>query len=607
MPNPIASGLKTIIDLSDGMQLTTYLECNLSKIQIYDTNAPAADAYTPDWSNTPLIITPQFFVGSSAEDLASGNITGLVWSYKRTGDTEETRVVSGSDSMAIDPSTGALTVSANKMSALTVYKQITFIVSAYYRDPNTRMETLIKSDVSFSLVTTGSNAASLKLSGDQAIRYAMDNGAAMYTPAVATLEASFANIEQSTLRWSYIGEEETAIDNDGRSTLTVSPASAMFINGVAKIKCAGTDVAGGIHYDTFSVHIISEAPSIFLTNENLSFAADSEGIVVNSAVERCNIVAYMGTNKVTPVVGSISYDPSLPAGLSVSQTGVEDSEVQMMITVAPNSTLSGDSGSIVLHITSPVETDLNITWNKVKNGSIGENAIVFSLYCPDGLVFINKTGEKTIRAQAYDGSVPITSATYSWYKYDPSQTGGWSAALTTQANAYVVDGSTLTVYADEVPSEATYKCEMLYRNNTYTDVITLTDKTDNYQVVIDSTKGDVFKNAIGDTCLICHLWQNGEMIDAVKTTTISDVPPASGDYFYFLDRANKTVVLEKRVNDVWTRVQAGSDDDYVYTYHWSKRNKDGEADGTFSRTGKVIYINSDDVDNKSVFVCTVSI
>lgn len=68
---------------------------------------------------------------------------------------------------------------------------------------------------------------------------------------------------------------------------------------------------------------------------------------------------------------------------------------------------------------------------------------------------------------------------------------------------------------------------MTYSSKTYTDVITLIDKTDNYQADIDSTAGDVLKNGIGSTCLICRLWQNGTEVDPLKSTTYSTAAPSS--------------------------------------------------------------------------------
>lgn len=53
----IATGSKTIIDMSDGKSLSVYLTSSQPKTQIRDVNT---STYTPDWSTTSgkLTITP---------------------------------------------------------------------------------------------------------------------------------------------------------------------------------------------------------------------------------------------------------------------------------------------------------------------------------------------------------------------------------------------------------------------------------------------------------------------------------------------------------------------------------------------------------------------
>lgn len=46
----IATGSKTIIDLSDGKSLSLHLGSNQPRTQIFDVNA---SIYAPDWASTP--------------------------------------------------------------------------------------------------------------------------------------------------------------------------------------------------------------------------------------------------------------------------------------------------------------------------------------------------------------------------------------------------------------------------------------------------------------------------------------------------------------------------------------------------------------------------
>ncbi len=117
-------------------------------------------------------------------------------------------------------------------------------------------------------------------------------------------------------------------------------------------------------------------------------------------------------------------------------------------------------------VTSPVNTTLKITWTKVNTGATGaagQNAVVFSLYAPNGTVFVNGEGSLTIQTAAYSGSTPITSgAAYVWAKY---ASGAWTT-VSGQT------GSSLTVSGSSVAGTASYRCTMTYGGKTYQDIIT---------------------------------------------------------------------------------------------------------------------------------------
>ena len=67
-----------------------------------------------------------------------------------------------------------------------------------------------------------------------------------------------------------------------------------------------------------------------------------------------------------------------------------------------------------------------------------QTAIVFSLYAPQGTVFMNGSGTLLLQTSAYDGSSPITSgATYEWAKYSG---GSWQTISGETASSLSVDG-----------------------------------------------------------------------------------------------------------------------------------------------------------------------
>jgi len=120
----------------------------------------------------------------------------------------------------------------------------------------------------------------------------------------------------------------------------------------------------------------------------------------------------------------------------------------------------------------------------------------------------------------------------------------------------------------------------------------------------------VFKNTVGSTCLICRLWQNGAEVDPLKCTVYSKNAPASpktGDFYYQIQTDGAAVKLMRYSGSAWVDVTTNATYKHEKTYTWYRRDKDGNPldSGAAFATGKVIYVDGDDVDNKTVFVCEV--
>lgn len=555
----IATGSKTIIDLSDGKSLSAYLGSNQPRVQINDVNA---GTFTPDWTTSAgkLIITPVVYANQTAISLADANLS-ITWKRK-TGSGSESALESGET-----VSGNILTVTANKLTTATG-NVLTYIAYVTYTDPETTLPINAMAQIDYALVTTGEHAKTAWISGEQVFKYDADGNV---TPTQITLTANLQNVSMS--KWQYKNasgvwtDYPTTSDNASISgtTLIVKPTHAIFTDASASIRILTTDDNVS---DTTSLYKVSDgtdgsagsagkdASVVFLTNENMTFAGNASG-QVSATSKQCNVVAYSGTTKVTPTVGDIS---GAPTGMTVTKGSTTNNEIPLTITISANATLGGSGqqqGTLSIPVTSPVATTLKIEWSKVNTGATGQNgqsAVIFALYAPDGEVFVNQQGTLTIETQAYVGSTEITSgATYAWAVY---ASGKWTT-LTGET------GSSLTVDGSSVNGIATYRCEMTYSGQTYTDVITLTDKTDNYQATIESTGGDVFKNTVGTSTLTCRLFQNGSEVDT---------------------------------------------DGSEHTYKWYRMDKDGNAldGGAAFATGKSIEIDGDDVDVKTTFICEVS-
>ena len=560
----IATGQISIVDLSDGKSLSCYITSNLPKTQILDPNP--GGTVNPDWSGTPkLILTPVVFANQTALAL---NAAGLSITWKRKeGAGAEAALATGE---AV--SGGVLTVSANKLTGVTS-GLLTYLCYVTYTDPETGIPVNVVADITFSQIKTALNAKTAWISGEQIFKY---DASSAVTPAQITLTANVTNATIS--KWQYKNASDvwtdypTTADNASITggTLNVKPTHAVFVGDCATLRVLTSE--DGVT-DVITIYKVRDgaagasgsagasAPMAFLTNENITFAGNVSGQVA-AVTKTCNVVAYRGTSKVTPTVGTIT---GAPTGMTVTKGSAANNEIPISIAIAANATLGGtgaQQGTLSVPITAPVSTTLLIHWSKVNTGATGaagapgaagENAIVFSLYAPDGSVFLNQTGTLTIQTSAFDGTTAITSgATYVWKKYT---SGAWQT-ISGQP------GASLSVAGSTVNGVQAFQCAMTYDGKTYTDTLTLTDKSDNYQATIESSGGDVFKNGVGSSTLLCRLFQNGTEVDADGTG---------------------------------------------HTYKWYRRDKDGNAmdSGAVFATGKSVAIDGDDVDIKTTFTCEV--
>ena len=552
------------------------------------------------------MITPVLYANQTAVSLGDPAVS-ITWKRKE-GSGSEAALASGETVAG-----NVLTVTGNKLSGV-ASGLLTYIAYVSYTDPDNGLPINATADVSFALVKTGENARSAWIAGEQVFKYA--SGSSSASPAQITLTANLQNVTMG--KWQYkTGAGEwadypTTSDNATITapTLIVKPDHAIWAGDSATLRITTSDPNVG---DTTSIYKVSDgadgsagaagqsASIAFLSNENVTFAANAGGQVAATTVT-CSVVAYTGTTKVTPTVGAVS---GAPEGMTVTKGAAAGNEIPINIAIAANATLGGAGarqGALSVPVTSPVNTTLTIHWSKVNTGATGaagQSAVVFSLYAPNGTVFVNGVGSLTIQTSAYSGSTPITSgATYAWAKY---ASGNWTA-ISGQT------GSSLTVAGSEVKGTASYRCIMTYGGKTYQDIITLIDKTDNFRLDIDSTAGDIFKNGVGETVLIARLWQNGAEVDALKSTTYSvaaPTSPAAGDFYYKITKTTPQVALMRYSGSEWVDATSQAAYKHTKTYTWYRRDKDGNPldSGAAFATGKVIFVDSNDVDNKTVFVC----
>ena len=597
-----ASGQITIVDLSDSRQLSVYLTSNLPKTQILDQDT---NAFNPNWTTTNLVVEPTIFLNQTAVQL---NASGLTINYKRRdGSGAEASLTTGET-----VSGGKLTVNTNVLSSSNS-GLVTYICYIQYIDPQTRQTVYAQADISYSLVKNASSARLATISGAQIFKYNGDK--TLIGPDSISLTGEIQGV--STIRWQYKNSSGNFVDypttsdnaNITSGTLNVKPSHGIFVDDVATIKLSteNTDV-----YDIISISKLYDGKagtngaagagglSVIIGNEAQSIIADASTNHPISAATTITIpiTAYKGT-AITSC--TLTTPTGLPSGMTATQA-TSNNVVTLTLSITNGATLVNvDSGTIPLVITSNGQTvTKTFSWSKAVKGAAGaagqdgENAVVFTVYAPNGTVFINQSGTLTLATQAYDGATSISSgATYKWEKY---ASGSWSQVGT---------AATLSVDGSSVANIATYRCTMTYNSQTYQDVITLEDKSDSMVATIESTGGNIFKNGIGNTTLTCRLFANGNETDGLLADISVSAPssPTSGTLWYKVDTNAKTVTLMKYNGSTWATATEAQD----YTYNWYRLDAEGDAldNGAVFKTGKVIYVSDAEVDTKTTFICEV--
>lgn len=224
----------------------------------------------------------------------------------------------------------------------------------------------------------GEDAKSIVLSGNsQTFKISKTN---TITPFTITVVAQVSNT--SITSWSYS-------TNGGQTFLSTVPTGVVRDGNIVTITGSTLSTnslvikaSDGTIEDVFTVYKVSDgtdgtdgdkgdpAPLAFLTNENISFAANENGQVPLTTFTT-NVVAYVGTTKVTPVLGTIT---SLPSGMTVSAPVTTLNEQILTFSIANNSTLGSvdsNSGTITIPVTSPVSTNLKLSWSKINTGHTG--------------------------------------------------------------------------------------------------------------------------------------------------------------------------------------------------------------------------------------------
>ena len=340
--------------------------------------------------------------------------------------------------------------------------------------------------------------------------------------------------------------------------------------------------------DAINVMLGNEAEIIPCTTANVT--AQSQNILIP-------FYALRGT---TRVACTAAINETLPSGMTKSITNATTSADGLItLSVSSGANLGGTSvtnGQINIVFTCAGKSfTKKFCWTKSKAASNGTDAILFQIQAPYGDIIINKSNNVTLTALLYSGATVVTATSYTWKKF----TDGNYVSISGQTN------SSIEITPDMVDSMASFCCEAVYNSKTYIAYYCVYDKTDPYEIFVDSSIGTQLINNTEPGAIYTRVMQNGKELDPLKSAIFSVTPPVSpsnGDYYYKIDSANKKCTLMKYNKSAWVEVTSSSELP-IYTYRYYKSDVAGNlvslsdlSSSSAWREGKVIYFDNEDTN-----------
>ena len=224
----------------------------------------------------------------------------------------------------------------------------------------------------------GINAQYVLVSGEQTFKYT-NNFSGIPTPTSITLTAIAIGYANPRYQWSYKTAGSTIVTNIANATnstyILTHNNSIWGDNKQLTLRCTCGD-----HYDEMTIVKVSDgingvngqdgaqgpagkdAYTVILTNENHTFATDSNGNIPTALSTTTTVIAYKGAASITPAIGNII----APTGMNVTKSGA-------VITVtASTGTSLADTGTFNIPVTVDGRSfTKTFTWSKSKQGHTG--------------------------------------------------------------------------------------------------------------------------------------------------------------------------------------------------------------------------------------------
>ena len=334
--------------------------------------------------------------------------------------------------------------------------------------------------------------------------------------------------------------------------------------------------------------------NIVLGNSHESLACTNGGLVKTQTEINIPFTGYKGIERKACSITRANIT-NVPSGCTVG-TIINDNGTNsglIPLTFAEDANPNGNVGEINLSFTiDGTQVPMKFSWSKSFAGKDGSNTVTLQCYARGTNVIENKNNTVTLTSLLLDGSEDKTASSYVWHQ--------WNGTDYVTVRGTTMD---LTVQPSWIDGYGAFRCTATYDGNNYMGYVTVTDKTDPLQVIIESTLGEQLINGQGIGAVFVRTILNNEEVDLIKSTnfvTSTQVitQPETNDYCYLINSQNATCTLMQYTGSTWRAVTT---DPYDYNYIWTFRNKDGDVttyNGNTTMSGKALYLGANIVNTK---------
>lgn len=264
MGEVIASGQITIVDLNDAKYINGYISSSQPRVQIYN---PSSNTYTPDWSVSPVVLTPEIYVTGTNENIIT-QAKSILWYEKGN----QTAISTGNGYAVEELNPRSLTISSNKLSTL---DSIGYICEIVWVDPDFNKDVFIKAEIDFAKVSSGEKGEDVvtaytwapngnvvkNKTGSAEIRCDLYKGSTIVTSNV-------------TYQWEKLVSGSYEIVPSGTTkTLTVAAAD---ISSLAVYRCHAT-YGGSTYTDTITIVDQSDPIQVVLVSAEGTVFKNGQG------------------------------------------------------------------------------------------------------------------------------------------------------------------------------------------------------------------------------------------------------------------------------------------------------------------------------------------